>query len=298
MASVSLCNTCVFSLLTEAPSCILQLLLQHHCSVTHTNGSVSAQWLSACVFWATQNSIICCYYSPLLRLKERFQSRSAELKQKGLPDGTEVGLQAGEKALTGSLWEGGRLPAKGENRLHSGTFLQTLQSAGHHGATFLIVPSKCSLDTLFKRRTRQTCATRHARRWWMISDIHAGRHILTKTAVYSESDLVYIFCHIVKWQYALCTAGLSAYINCRWHKYTRVQLLTQNSIISLCILTLWLDYTSEEKRRLRQKPPGSWHWISPATGGVEGQFVSLSVFLLHLYAEHHPWIDDAWPNSG
>lgn len=80
-----------------------------------------------------------------------------------------MGLQAGEKALTGSLYEGGRLPAKGENRLHSGTFLQTLQSAGHHGATFLIVPSKCSLDTLFRRRTRADL--RHASRTEVMDDL-------------------------------------------------------------------------------------------------------------------------------
>lgn len=66
-------------------------------------------------------------------------------------------------------------------------------------------------------------------------------------------------------------AGLSAYINCQWHKYTRVQLLTQNSIISLCVLTLWLDYTSEEeKHRPPQKPPGSWHWISTSYRGPGG----------------------------
>lgn len=54
--------------------------------------------------------------------------------------------------------------------------------------------------------------------------------------------------------------------NCQLHRYTRVQLLMHNSIISLAVLTLGLNYSCEEKHLLWQKPPGLWHWISQRQG--------------------------------
>ena len=130
---------------------------------SHTNGSVTAHCISAsCPFSATQN-ICCCYFSLFIKW---FQS----VKERCTPRQTEVCLQAAERA-----WQvpqrGNFSCCTGRNRLYSGTFLQTLQSAGHHSATFLIVASKCSLDTLFKRIAGRTCATRHAGTWWMISNV-------------------------------------------------------------------------------------------------------------------------------
>lgn len=174
-----------------------------------------------------------------------------------------------------------------ENRLGAGRFLQTLHFAGHLSATFLIVATKCSLDTRFKRIARRTHGTRHARRCWMVSNISAGLHML-----YAESDLSI-------WPFVVSvspTSELNAYetvTNRNSDSY--VQLLMCQSIISLRVLSLWLSYASEEKHLPSQKPPGSWHSISQLQ--KESQ---VNLFLQAFPPSPSltpPWIDDAWPNS-
>lgn len=83
--------------------------------------------------------------------------------------------------------------------------------------------------------------------------------------------------------------------SCQLHRYTRVQLLMHNSIISLGILTLGLNYSCEEKHLLGQKPPGLWLWISQLRGWGGGGGCGGSVCFSEPSLSHL-WIDDVWPN--
>lgn len=148
---VSPYDTRVFSLLVAVhPAAFIAASLQR-CS--HTNGSVSAHRISASCLRFQQHktvSLVIVFYYVLSDLSQS--------KRGLLPDRWTCVYQLVKRPnrfLRAFL-------APGQDRLYSGTFLQTLQSAGHHSATFLIVASKCSLDTLFRRIAWQTCATRHA----------------------------------------------------------------------------------------------------------------------------------------
>lgn len=125
LQTITLYNTCVLSLLIEAHSCgcLYWSFYRSDTAAAHTNGCVFAHRVSAWCFCFEQQKTVFV----LTKCKESFIPR-----------------HSAHRATC----------AEKESRLYSGTFLELLQSAGHHSATFLIVSSKCSLDTLFKRITR------------------------------------------------------------------------------------------------------------------------------------------------
>lgn len=170
----------MLSLLIKAPSrgCLrYSFLFQHHCCVAHTLMALLLLTASQLVAFVLPNTnsvmllFIYLFFLPLLQLRKCFQSDSVELKQQV--------TWAVYKLLKGPnrFFIGGTFLAKWDNRLHFGTFLERLQPAPHHSATFLISVSKCSLDTLFKRVARQTCTTYCACKWWMT--ISTGFHVFT-----------------------------------------------------------------------------------------------------------------------
>lgn len=163
---------------------------------SHTNGSVVAYCISACRFCVAQHKqchvvLYLFIFLPLLQLRKCFQSDSVELKQQV--------TWAVYKLLKGPnrFFIGGTFLAKWDNRLHFGTFLERLQPAPHHSATFLISVSKCSLDTLFKRVARQTCTT----------------YSCLYIEIYLE--LQYIFCYICQETVCIVYCWIKCILNCQ-----------------------------------------------------------------------------------
>lgn len=153
---------------------VLQPLLQHHCSVTHTLMALFLLIASQPPVCLQRHKTVSFVVSVFHYLLSDFSQSERGL----LPDRPRCVYKLVKRP--NRFLRMGTFPAMGANRLYSRL---RLQSAGHHSATFLIVESKCSLDTLFKRIAKQTCATRHARKWWMISNISNVLYILTKGAV-------------------------------------------------------------------------------------------------------------------
>lgn len=197
---VSLHYTWMLSLLIKAPSrgCLrYSFLFQHHCCVAHTLMALLLLTASQLVAFVLPNTnsvmllFIYLFFLPLLQLRKCFQSDSVELKQQV--------TWAVYKLLKGPnrFFIGGTFLAKWDNRLHFGTFLERLQPAPHHSATFLISVSKCSLDTLFKRVARQTCTT----------------YSCLYIEIYLE--LQYIFCYICQETVCIVYCWIECILNCQ-----------------------------------------------------------------------------------